>query len=109
MHPGAIWAVFHITGFKANIGEMRMDKITGNWKSLMDQAPMTAGHYMGYAKDDIDTIFGDGYAVKHPELVAAYMQASAMDFHSAALSVAADKISDALITLQPTQPLDNSA
>jgi hypothetical protein len=37
-------------------------------------AKMTAFDYMVEAMYDIDTLFGEGTAGKHPELVAAYIQ-----------------------------------
>lgn len=47
---------------------------------LMKQAMMTAHDYMVHAIHDIDEKLGSGYAQAHPELVAAYMQAAALDF-----------------------------
>lgn len=47
---------------------------------LMRQASMTAATYMTEAISTIDSRFGEGYAEKHPELVGAFMQASALDF-----------------------------
>lgn len=49
-------------------------------QELMNQACMTAHDYMNHARSDIDAMFGAGYAAKHPELIAAYMQAAATDF-----------------------------
>jgi hypothetical protein len=53
---------------------------------LMRQAGMTAENYMINGKQDIDKIMGDGYAKAHPELLAAYMQAAALDFHATFLA-----------------------
>jgi hypothetical protein len=47
---------------------------------LMRQASMTAYTHMRSAKDDIDAMFGEGYAKQHPELVGAYTQAAAINF-----------------------------
>lgn len=47
---------------------------------FMKQAAMTAHDYMLHAKEDIDKIFGEGFAAKNPSLVAAYMQTAALDF-----------------------------
>lgn len=47
---------------------------------LMNQSMMTAHDYMNHAQQDIDTIFGVGFAAKNPELIAAYMQTAALDF-----------------------------
>jgi hypothetical protein len=46
---------------------------------LMEQACMTAEHYMIEAIKRIDVQFGNGTAKQHPELVAAFMQAAAFD------------------------------
>jgi hypothetical protein len=51
--------------------------------NLLRQAHMTAHDYMMYAKSDIDELFGNDFAAKHPELVAAYMQVAARDFDTA--------------------------
>ena len=59
--------------------------------TLFKQAPMTAHDYMLAAKRDIDELFGQGYAIKHPELVAAYIQTCALDY---GMSLIASKIDD---------------
>lgn len=59
--------------------------ITASFDTLLKQAPMTAHSYMLNARKDIDEMFGDGYAAKHPELMAAYMNAAAIDLHGAVL------------------------
>ena len=48
---------------------------------LMKQASDTAHNYMLAAKNAIDSQFGEGYAANHPELVGAFMQTAAKDFH----------------------------
>ena len=62
--------------------------------TLLRQAPMTAEHYMLEAADSIDRRFGRGYAEKHPELIAAFMQTSAIDFATATLSFAINDLGD---------------
>ena len=52
----------------------------------MDQAGITAGHWMRQSVEQIDGIFGDGYAKKNPALVAAFIQAAAMDQHTSHLA-----------------------
>lgn len=49
-------------------------------RQLMDQAHQTANEYLIQARHCLDRTFHEGYAEKHPELVAAMVQASAMDF-----------------------------
>lgn len=41
---------------------------------LAGQAGVTAAQWMRAAVDSIDATFGEGYAKKHPELVAGFMQ-----------------------------------
>lgn len=62
-----------------------MDKIAANYETLMRQASMTADQYMKDCARYIDEQFGDGYAQNHPELLAAMIQASAQDFHTACM------------------------
>jgi hypothetical protein len=57
-----------------------MVKTDDKTTNLMFQAPDTAYHYMSTAVQKIDSLFGDGYAKGHPELVCAFMQACAIDF-----------------------------
>lgn len=54
---------------------------TGDDKAYlyMDQAGLTAGHWMKQSVEQIDGIFGDGYAKKNPALVAAFIQSAALD------------------------------
>ena len=52
-------------------------------RDLMRQASMTANDYMWDAIRDIDILLGEGYAAKHPELIGAYMQTAAQDYHTA--------------------------
>lgn len=54
--------------------------------SLMEQAGMTAENYMIDGMRSIDKFMGSGYAKAHPELLAAYMQTAALDFHATFLA-----------------------
>jgi hypothetical protein len=74
------------------ISEYPEHVINADWYELARQSGHTGGDWMCMAADRIDLIFGDGYAVKHPELIAAYMQVAASDFHSAAIGMAAQKL-----------------
>ena len=49
-------------------------------EEAMRQSWMTAHDAMLHAKADIESIFGDGAALKHPELVQAYLNAAGLDF-----------------------------
>lgn len=60
-----------------------MTEITADVVELMRQAPLTARNYMKHGAEDIDAMFGDGYAEAPPELLAAYMQTAAIDLMTA--------------------------
>jgi hypothetical protein len=54
--------------------------------ALMRQATMTAHDYMRDSVENIDKLFGEGYAKKHPELVVGYMRTAAADLGAAILA-----------------------
>ncbi|MGA9267877.1 MAG: hypothetical protein WBV79_15700 [Rhodomicrobium sp.] len=62
------------------------DVIAADAETLMRQAYKTAAEYLNAAVREIDAEFGEGYAAKHPELVAAFMQTAAHDYRSASVS-----------------------
>jgi len=62
------------------------DTLTTNFETLLRQGPMTAREYMREAVSSIDDSFGDGYAEKHPELVAAFMQTAILDLQGAVIA-----------------------
>ena len=74
--------------------------ISADTDTLMRQAPATAAEYLREAVRAIDKQFEDGYASKHPELVATLIDVSAKDFNNAILIVAiqeaSEKIAEAL-------------
>jgi hypothetical protein len=84
-------------------------EITASWETLMCQASGTSQEYFRKAVDHIqdtfDVQFGD---LDHKErsfyfpLIVAHMNAASMDFHSAAIGVAAQSIADsiALVTVK---------
>jgi hypothetical protein len=51
------------------------------------QAPNTVAFYLAEAIDVIDRKFCPGYAAQHPELVGAFVQATAMDHVSVAARI----------------------
>jgi hypothetical protein len=75
---------------------MTDQEITADWYTLLRQASGTAGMYLTDAIREIDTAFDSGYAKAHPQLVAAFMQVAAADFHSTAIGIAAQKVAGAL-------------
>jgi hypothetical protein len=72
------------------------DRIEAGNDTLMRQAQMTAHTYMAQAVRDIDEIMGGGYAKNHPELIAAYMQTSAMDLGASVVARAIQQVGDSL-------------
>lgn len=66
--------------------------VSASISTLQWQAPETVAAYMREAVKHIDNYFGDGYAKQNPALVAAFIQASAQDFHTAMMKVAAQDL-----------------
>lgn len=64
--------------------------------ALMRQAVMTAEHYLDSAVDGVARQLGAG---DYPELVAAFMQAAAIDFATAMLTVKAQELIAAVDTV----------
>jgi hypothetical protein len=50
-----------------------------------------------FARDEIDRVFGDGYAADHPDVVTAVMLTAATDFAALALAGAIDHVAMALL------------
>jgi hypothetical protein len=71
-------------------------KITATSMQLMEDAPYTVAVYMGKGRDIIDNLFGEGYAAKHPELLAAFMAASAVDMAGAMIARSLDHLPERL-------------
>ena len=59
-----------------------MTEITASLMTLFEQGSMSANEVMLTAVEKIDNAFGNGYAKKNPELVAAFMQAAITDSSS---------------------------
>jgi hypothetical protein len=62
----------------------------------MRQAWKTADTYLSAAVKCIDATFGPDYAKKNPQLVAAFINASAHDYHSATMKTGMDDLTAAL-------------
>ena len=65
---------------------MSADKIETSGMEMMRQAGYTAEHYLIDATRTIDKQMGKGTAARHPELVAAYMNAAAIDCGAAIIA-----------------------
>ena len=71
-------------------------KITATSTQLMEDAPYTAAVYMRKGRDIIDDLFGEGYAAKYPELLAAFVTASAVDMAGAMIARSLDHMPERL-------------
>jgi hypothetical protein len=58
---------------------MSNEYITANFDTLMRQGPMTASLYLAKAIDEVNAQLGKDAARKHPEIIAAFVQAAAID------------------------------
>ena len=70
--------------------------ITASYETLMRQAPQTVETYLMEGVNIINRQYGSQYAERHPELVAAFIQACAMDFGTAILAKAIENHSEIL-------------
>ena len=57
---------------------------------------MTADEYLASAIGHIDLQLGEGYAKRHPELIAAFMQTAAMDLGTAVIARAIELVTAAI-------------
>lgn len=73
-----------------------MKKPTIDKQDAMFQAGPTAGVYLEQAIRCIDGHLGDGYAAKHPELIAAMVSAQASDFNNCLLATAVWEVAEAM-------------
>lgn len=71
-----------------------MNRITANSDTLMRQAPMTADLYLREAIKSVEDAMGKGAAATYPQIVAAYMNACAMDFGAAVIARGLEAIAD---------------
>lgn len=61
-----------------------------------NQASPLANTFLCQAVEHIDGLLGKGYAASHPELLAAFIQATATTYQTAVLKVAAQEVRNAL-------------
>lgn len=62
-----------------------MDRPTISNDQAITQAGMTIGTYLSQAIHEIDRRLGEGYAQKHPELIAECIRSQTLDYNSTAL------------------------
>jgi hypothetical protein len=65
------------------------------------QAPAAVARYLTEAKAQIDAAFGAGHAAAHPELVAAFVQACAIEAAVNAGRIASRETNETLLKLKP--------
>lgn len=73
-----------------------MNRPTIGSTEAVHQAGATIGTYLSQAIGEIDSRLGEGYAEKHPELIAECVRSQTMDFNMAALTAVLYEIGDAL-------------
>lgn len=71
-----------------------MNRVEATGAELMRQAQMTAEVYLIDAITSIDKKLGVGYAAAHPELIGAFINASAIDFGASVIARALEAIAD---------------
>ena len=64
-------------------------------------APLAAMSYLQAARDSIDDTFGSGHAAANPELVAAFVQACAIEAAVNAGRIASRETNETLLKLKP--------
>jgi hypothetical protein len=72
-------------------------EVTASIDGLFGQTSKTAGTFLNNAIENLDLIFGEGYAKEHPSLVGDYMKVCERDFNSGVLHIKLQEIRDALI------------
>lgn len=65
------------------------------------QAPGAVAQYLLAARDAIDACFGEGHAARHPDLVAAFLQACAIETAVNAGRIASRETNETLLKLKP--------
>jgi hypothetical protein len=74
--------------------------ITASFDTLLGQASDTAAVHLCRAQQEIDSVFGKGYAAKNPQLVAAFMLTASADMaaatHAKVYGAALQEISQSL-------------
>lgn len=77
-------------------------------ETALEQAGMTMHQYIGQAVTAIDFFLGEGYAKKHPELIAAAIKCQVHDFncvaHCAAIYTIHDDIQELICHLERHAP-----
>jgi hypothetical protein len=98
----------NLTYYKNNFyGDKKM--IEKSFDELMREAPGTARYFLVSAIAEIDSVFEDGYAKEHPDLLAAFLNGSIKDFATGAtLKVLEEKIGELVYSVDSIADAMNS-
>jgi hypothetical protein len=72
------------------------DKIGGSWRDLADDAFSNTTKNFQKSIEVIDEAFGKDYAKKHPDLVGAFLQASATEMSGIIIGVCIQELQNPL-------------
>jgi hypothetical protein len=64
---------------KEQIAQLRVQLMSPSAETSIEQTSTTATQYLTRAIEAIDLQLGRGYAIEHPQLIAAFMQTCAID------------------------------
>jgi hypothetical protein len=93
----AVWReVVSATSCSEEAAMFDSQTVSAGMTALMEQAPATVNEYLREATAAVDEQFGEGYAKAHPELVGAFIQAAAGDFHTSLMKMGCQEIAAAL-------------
>ncbi len=65
------------------------------------QAPAAVSRYLEEARRSIDAVFGDGHAAANPSLVAAFLQACAIEAAVNAGRIASRETNETILRMKP--------
>jgi hypothetical protein len=80
----------------ATHGEFQMDRIELSDHGIFEQSPKSASDLLRNAIQEIDRVFGSGYAQNNPDLVGSFMAAASMDYAVGIIAKRLERISDRL-------------
>ena len=73
-----------------------MAKVTADFETLMQQAPMTANLYLLAGLRNLEERMGHRYTVEHPEVISAFLLTCALDLFASAVANGLQEVADAL-------------
>ena len=88
---------------------MAMNRMDASWENLDSDTKIKAAGYFHRAVNEIDEQFGDGYAAKHSDLIAAFMQVCAADNTSTQAFIAAQEFGPKNALIEIAEAIDARA